>query len=482
MATTAEKITQAPNANELDIQRVFKRQQKHALALRSSTAVERLEKIKKLEEAVIARREDIKKAAAADFRKSPVEVDLSEIFPVVSEIKHTRKKLKKWMKSKRVRPTSSMLGTQARVRYEPRGVCLVISPWNYPINLTLNPLVSAIAAGNCVMIKPSEMTPNCSALLKEIISSTFDPEEVSIFEGDAEVSKALLKLPFDHIFFTGSPAIGKIVMEAASRNLTSVTLELGGKSPVVVDSSADLKKTARNIAWGKFSNNGQTCIAQDYLYVQESVKDDFLQEMRTAVAEMYGANAEELQNNPHYCRMVNSRHFERVKRLLDDAVEQGAQLVVGGDCRADDQFIAPTLLTNVSKHSAVMKEEIFGPVLPIISYDTIEQPIQEINSRPKPLAMYIYSKDKPAIERLLRETTAGGTCVNHSLVHYLHGNLPFGGVNNSGIGNSHGEYGFRAFSHERAVLRERMSSTSMLYPPYTRFTRIMTNLTLKFFS
>lgn len=482
MNTAAEQLSQAPNASENDIQRVFDKQKVHARALRKSTASERIAKLKKLEKVVLDRAEDIKKAAAADFRKPTLEVDLSEIFPIVSEIRHAKKKLKKWMKPRRVRATSSMMGTKAEIRYEPRGVCLIISPWNYPVNLTFGPLVSAIAAGNTAMIKPSEMTPHCSALMREIVTDIFDEQEVAIFEGDAQVAQALLKLPFDHIFFTGSPAIGKIVMEAASKNLTSVTLELGGKSPVIVDESANLKKAARNVAWGTFSNNGQTCIAHDHLYVHQNVKDDFLTELHKAVSEMYGATAEEQDQNPDYCRMVNSRHFERVNKLLRDAIDRGARPIIGGQTRAEENYIAPTVLTDVPQNAAVMEEEIFGPLLPIIPYSNIEQPIREINGRPKPLALYIYSRNKANIERVLEETSAGGSCVNHSLVHFLHGNLPFGGVNNSGIGNSHGYYGFRAFSHERAVLRESYSSTPMLYPPYTGFSRFMAKLTLKYFS
>lgn len=482
MNTAAEEIVQTPNANEVNIQRVFKKQQTHALALRKTSAAERLAKLEKLGQVLLDRGEDIKKAVAADFSKPELEADLSEIFPILSEIRHARKKLKKWMKPHKVSPTSSMLGTKAEVRYEPRGVCLIISPWNYPINLTFGPLVSAIAAGNTAMIKPSEMTPHSSALMREIVTSVFDEQDVAIFEGDASVAQALLKLPFDHIFFTGSPAIGKVVMEAASKHLTSVTLELGGKSPVVVDETADLKKAARNIAWGKFSNNGQTCIAQDYLYVQESVKEAFLQELQQVVSKMYGDTVEAQRRNPDYSRIVNSRHFERVNRLLRDAVDRGAHTITGGQTSAEERFVAPTVLTDVPQNASIMEEEIFGPLLPILPYKNLDQVIGEINSRPKPLALYVYSKNNRNIERILKETSAGGSCVNHSLVQFLHGNLPFGGVNNSGIGNSHGYYGFKAFSHERAVVRESFSSTPLLYPPYTKFSRLMTRLTLKFFS
>jgi len=458
---------------------VFERQREMAVRLRGSTAAARIAKLRVLEAAVNARRPAIYAALLADLRKPAAEADLSEIMPVISEIHHTVRHLKAWMRTVRVAPTMALLGTQARIRYEPKGVCLIISPWNYPINLTLGPLACAIAAGNTAILKPSEMTPNCSAVLAELIREVFDPSEVALFEGDAAVSTELLGLPFDHMFFTGSPAVGKIVMTAAAKHLSSVTLELGGKSPVLVDATADIPKAAKSVMWGKFLNVGQTCIAPDYVYVHEKVLPAFVEQAKAAITKMYGADA---QASPDYCRIVNERHFGRVKRMLDDATAHGATVAMGGAVAEADKFMAPTLLTNVDVNSLVMQEEIFGPLLPILSYSDVSAPIAHINAHPKPLALYVFSKDEGQIERILTETSAGGSCVNTTVLHFSHANLPFGGVNNSGIGSSHGIYGFKAFSHERAVLREQMSATSMLAPPYTKWVKMLIGVTMKYFS
>jgi acyl-CoA reductase-like NAD-dependent aldehyde dehydrogenase len=308
-------ITPAETRSDSTIATTFRRQQQFAISLRTSTASERIAKLKKLEAAVNKYKPALYQALAADLRKPQPEADLTEIMPVISEIHHTCKHLKSWMRTKRVRPTMALLGTKASLRYEPKGVTLIISPWNFPINLTLGPLACAIGAGDTAIIKPSEMTPNCSAILAELIRDTFSPEEIAIFEGDATVSTELLSLPFDHIFFTGSPAVGKIVMAAAAKHLASVTLELGGKSPVIVDATADAKKAAASIMWGKFVNNGQTCIAPDYVYVHEKILPTFLDEAKAAITKMYGANAE---TSPDYCRIVNDKHFARVKKLLDE--------------------------------------------------------------------------------------------------------------------------------------------------------------------
>jgi len=475
--TTA--ITPAETLRDSTIAAVFRRQQQFAMTLRTSTAAERVAKLKRLEAAVNKFRPALYQALAADLRKPQAEADLTEIMPVISEIRHTARHLKTWMAPKRVRPTMALLGTKASLRYEPKGVTLIISPWNFPVNLTLGPLACAIGAGNTAIIKPSEMTPNCSAVLAELIRETFAPEEIALFEGDAGVSTELLDLPFDHIFFTGSPAVGKIVMAAAAKHLASVTLELGGKSPVIVDATADVKKAAASIMWGKFVNNGQTCIAPDYVYVHETVMPAFLDAAKAAIAKMYGPD---VQASPDYCRIVNDKHFSRVKRLLDDATAHGGQIVTGGAMTPDQKFLAPTLLTNLDPEGAIMQEEIFGPLLPVLPYRDVNAAIGHINANPKPLALYVFSKDDAAIEKILSETTAGGSCVNITVLHFSHANLPFGGVNHSGIGSSHGVYGFKAFSHERAVLREQMSATAMLAPPYTAKVKMLIGATLKYFT
>lgn len=463
-------------------QETFQQQKRFAPTLRDTTAAQRLAKLDRLKQALEARREQIQQACAADFRKPAAEVELSEIFPVLHEIAHARRHLKKWMKPVKVAPTLAMLGTQAQIRYEPKGVCLIISPWNYPINLSFGPLVSAIAAGNTAILKPSELTPHCSRLIREIVEELFAPEEVAVFEGEAEVAQRLLALPFDHIFFTGSPAIGKVVMTAAANHLSSVTLELGGKSPAIVDETADLEKAVRDILWGKFTNNGQTCIAPDYVYVHERVREDFLDQARQQIARVFGADERAQRDNPDYCRIVNTRHFARLKALLDDARQRGARIVTGGGSDAEERFIAPTVLSDVPLDARLMQEEIFGPLLPVLGYRELDQALADINARPKPLALYVFGKDQARIEKALGHVPAGGSCVNLCVVHFLHGNLPFGGVNNSGIGNAHGWYGFKAFSHERAVLVDRFSITHWLFPPYTGKVQALIKMTSRYFA
>ena len=465
---------------EAEIRRVFERQRQTALRLRTSTREERLAKIARLKDAVMANTEEFYKAGAADFRKPPAEVDLTEIMPVIADANDVRRNLRSWMKPMGVWPSRATVGLKAWVQHEPKGRCLIISPWNYPVNLSFGPLVYAIAAGNTVILKPSEMTPNLSALMTRIVRQVFSEDEVAIFEGDARVSTALLELPFDHIFFTGSPAIGKVVMAAAAKHLTSVTLELGGKSPTIIDASADLKMAARNIMWSKYTNNGQTCIAPDHVYVHASVKDQFVQHCREALENAYGADAKAQQASPYLARIVNQRHTGRIKALLDDASKRGARTLTGGSVDESSCYIAPTLLDNIPDDAKIMQEEIFGPLLPVIAYTDLDDVIRRINADPKPLALYLWSRTEANISKVMSQTTSGGACINHTIVQFLHGNLPFGGVNNSGIGNSHGIYGFKAFSHERAVVRTRFALATMFFPPYTDFMRKMVKLLIKF--
>jgi aldehyde dehydrogenase (NAD+) len=460
------------------IDTVFAQQKDYALELRKSDYRQRLAVLKRFETAFRGALDRIHESAAADFGKPGAEVDLAEIMPVLTELKHVRKHLKEWMKPEPVKVTISMLGTKSKIVKEPKGVTLVVSPWNYPFNLTFGPMMWAIAAGNTVIIKPSEMTPKMSEVIGQIVKEALRPEEVSMFEGEADVASYLTNLPFDHIFFTGSPAVGKHVMAAAAKNLTSVTLELGGKSPVIVDKSANLKKASKSIGWGKFNNNGQTCIAPDYIYVHESIKDKFVAEMTATIKSQYGLGADAGANSD-YCRVVNAGHHGRITRLLDDAKAKGGVVLTGGEVATESQFIAPTLIEGMSDDSAIMQEEIFGPLLPIITYSDINEVISYINAKPKPLALYIYSKDNKLTDKVIRETSAGDTCVNQTVMHFLHPNLPFGGVNNSGIGKSGGVWGFRAFTHERSVLVDKHSSLSMFYPPYTPGVRKVIKATMK---
>lgn len=444
---------------------VFRRQRATALRLRSSTAAERIASLVKLRDKFIANTNIWYEAAYADFRKPAGEVDVAEILPVVIEANNAIRNLKSWMKPTRVRPTLLMAGNSGEIKYEPRGRCLIISPWNYPVNLTFGPLVSAVAAGNTAILKPSELTPHLAAAMAQFVRTVFPEDEVALFEGDATVSQALLELPFDHIFFTGSPAIGRDVMAAAARHLTSVTLELGGKSPTIVDDSADLDLAAQNILWSKYTNDGQTCIAPDHVFVHERVKDAFVARCRAKLEKAYGTDGESQKTSPHLARIVNRRHAERVRSLLDDATSRGARVLAGGMVSVADNFIAPTLLDNIPGDAKINSEEIFGPLLPIYGFTDLDEVIRQINANPKPLALYIFSRNNANIERVMQETTSGGACINHTVMQYLHGHLPFGGVNNSGIGNAHGHFGFRTFSHERAVVRNRLSFAASLFSP-----------------
>ena len=410
--------------------------------------------IRKNEAAIIA-------AIAQDFGKPETETLLTEILPVLQEIKHTKRHLKSWMRPKRVAPTLVTFGTSGKVRPEARGVCLIIAPWNYPLNLAFGPLVSCLAAGNAAIIKPSEMTPATSALVARIVADTFPPELVTVIEGSVDASKALLALPFDHIFFTGSPAVGKIVMSAAAKTLASVTLELGGKSPTIIGPDADPKRAANWIIFGKFSNAGQTCIAPDHLYIHASIKDAFMIELRARIVKTYGHSTK----SPNLARIVNSFHADRLSGLLDDATQKGAQVSLGGG--RDGTHIEPTLIEAVTPQMDIDHEEIFGPVLPIMAYDDLDTVIAQINARPKPLSLYIFDKNTARVDRIIAQTSSGQVGVNLTSLQFSHASLPFGGVKNSGIGSAHGHYGFRAFSNERAVLTNHFSPISLMFPPYT---------------
>ncbi len=463
----------------VELQRIFDLQKAHQFKVGNTTAAERKAKLKRLHEAVLRYREDIRKALFDDFGKHPSEVDLSEIYPVTAEIKHAKRQINKWLGKNRRSTPLALMGASSRIKYEPKGVVLIISPWNFPINLTLGPLVSAVAAGNCVMIKPSEMTPHTSALIKRIISDIFEESEVAVIEGSVKTAEPLLELPFNHIFFTGSPAVGKIVMQAAAKNLASVTLELGGKSPTIVDETANISTAAKRIAWGKYLNNGQVCIAPDYVLVHESKQAELQKALKKTLKAFY---TEDASNAPSYSRIVNGRHYQRLKATVEDAFEQGANVVEGGKFKDDQNFISPTILTDVAMDSRVMQEEIFGPILPIIPFKDVDEAIAIINEKEKPLALYIYSSSKGNINRLLNNTRAGGTCINHNEIHFFNLHLGFGGVNNSGIGRGHGDEGFKAFSNPRGIMHQHMpNALDLLMPPYNNFKQRLIDLTIKWF-
>lgn len=469
--------------NSLDISSIhqlFTLQQTKQFEVANYSVDERKEKLRKLQNAIEnTHREAIREALLHDFGKSQAEADLTEIFPTVSEIKYVIANLSKWTRKQRVTTPLPLIGSTSYIQYEPKGVCLVISPWNFPLLLAISPLVSAIAAGNTVIVKPSEHTPQTSAVIQQLVNQVFAPHEAAVIVGGVEVSTALLALPFNHIFFTGAPEIGKIVMAAAAKHLTSVTLELGGKSPTIIDETADISVAAKRLAWGKCLNAGQICVAPDYVFVHENQRDTLIKELERNIQMLFNGNPE---TSPDYTRMVNERHTVRVERYLQDAVLKGARVVSGGKSDAKRKYIEPTLVVDVPLDSDLMTQEIFGPVLPILTYKKLEEVTQFINARQKPLALYVYSKSSKNIDFLLKNTRAGGTVVNHNNIHFSNHYLPFGGSNNSGIGKAHGFFGFRAFSNERGVLKQYLPSAIDLFmPPYTDFKRKLISLVVKWF-
>lgn len=451
---------------EEKIDLTFKAQQAYKYTLRKFDTSKRIAYLRKLQSVIEKHEVKIYEALHQDLRKSNFESAVTELIFVYGELDYAIKNLSSWMKPKRIGMTMSNPFAKNRIYYEPKGVCLIISPWNYPFQLTIGPLISAIAAGNCVIIKPSELSPATSKIVGEIINEAFDSQEVACFEGNADVSTALLKLPFDHIFFTGSTNIGKVVMAAASKNLTSVTLELGGKSPTIIDKDVNLEKAAEKIAWGKLVNSGQTCIAPDYVFVHEQQHDEFISLYKAAAKKMYFKTAEDIDPKT-YGKIINQNHYQRLKGLVDEAVQKGARIDFGGEFDEKNQTINPVVLSKMPNGAKVMEEEIFGPILPIITYSNLDEVITQINEKSKPLALYIFSKNGKNIKHIIKNTSAGGTCVNDVLIHISNPKLPFGGVNGSGMGASHGFYGFKNFSHERAIMfQRRLDFNQLIYPPY----------------
>jgi aldehyde dehydrogenase (NAD+) len=449
-------------------QDIFNRQMRHQYVLARTTAAVRIEKLQRLHDTLLGNRKAMEAALWQDLHKSPTETVISELGFVCGEIRHTIQNLRSWMHPQHVPTPMVAFGARSEIRYEPKGVCLILSPWNFPFNLTFNPLVAAVAAGNCVIVKPSEFAPASAALMKKIVQECFPPEEVSLFEGDASVAKALMELPFHHVFFTGSPQIGKSVMQAAAQHLSSVTLELGGKSPVIIDESADLDVAAAKVAWVKCMNMGQLCTAPDYVLVPERLHDRFVEKVADCIKRYYGETADARRQSPDLCRLIHERHFDRVKNLLDDAVQQGGQVAAGGTTVREERFIDPTVLTHIPDTAKIWEEEIFGPLLPVRTYQTLEEAVGYVNGKPKPLALYIFSLNNKNTEYLLSETRSGGVTVNDCSTHFYNLELPFGGANNSGIGRCHGEFGFLEFSHMRGVLRQArlFPTTNLLLPPY----------------
>jgi len=461
-----EPAVAAPAA-PAEVARIFAAQQANRWRVARSTVAERRAKLARLAAAIAARREEIAAAAHADFRKPAAEVELSEVHAMLAEIRHARAHLARWMRPRRVPTPLLLFGTASEVRSEPRGVVLILAPWNYAFSLVIAPLVAAVAAGNCAILKPSEKAPHTSALLGRFIADVFDESEVAVVEGGAETAEALLALPFDHVFFTGGARIGRVVMAAAARHLSSVTLELGGKTPAVVDETADLRAAAERVVWGKFWNAGQTCVAPDFVLVHAAVAGAFVEEAKRALADFYGPGEADRSRTPDLCRMVDDAAFARLTDVLERAVAAGAVVETGGCTDAAQRYVAPAILSRVTMDSPVMEEEIFGPILPVLTWTDLDEALARIRPLGKPLALYVFSRSRAAVEHILSHTTAGGTAVNTVLMHYANPNLPFGGVGGSGMGSYHGVHGFRALSHERAVLRQRWPALArVFFPPY----------------
>ena len=432
-----------------DMERVFNLQRAHQWKMKATTAEQRKAKLERLKTAVESRGNEIVAAVQQDTRKPEAEIRVTEYGGVIANIQRNIDNLDEWMKPVDVVPSLNDQD-RAQIVREARGVCLILGPWNFPIGLVFGPLAAAVAAGNCCMVKLSDLCPATARVAGEIIREAFDENEVALFEGDVDVAEALLELPFNHIFFTGSTRVGKLVMAAAARNLATVTLELGGKSPVIVDETADIGEVAAALAAAQQFNGGQACISPDYVFVTEKQKDELVETFKARVNENLYSEDGKLRKDA-IAQIVNDRNFERIRKLFDDAVAKGATVAAGGTLEEADRTVHPTLLTGVTPEMAIMQEEIFAPVVPVMTYESIDDVVEYIESGDKPLALYIFSHDRDVVDKVLRGTSSGGVTVNGFFSHYLENNLPFGGVNQSGMGSYHGEFGFRTFSHERGV-------------------------------
>lgn len=426
----------------------------------------------RLQQAIRRREAEINLALREDLGKAPFESYMTEVGLTLSELTYTLAHLDRWMQEKRVPTPLSQFHARSFTVPEPYGVVLVMAPWNYPFLLTMEPLIGALAAGNCCVLKPSEEAPRTSAVIASLVEEIYPPKYVAVVEGDRKVSVELLEQRFDYIFFTGSVSVGKLVMAQAARHLTPVTLELGGKSPCIVDETADLSLAAKRIVFGKFLNSGQTCVAPDYVLVQRSVQEPFLQELCRWTKRQLGR---EPLANPNYPRMVNERHYDRVMHLL-----AGELAVIGGYGRRQTLQIAPTILREVSPEAPVMQEEIFGPVLPVLAFDRIEEAIRFVKGREKPLALYLFTADRKTRVRILRQVPFGGGCINDTVIHLATSAMGFGGVGNSGMGSYHGRDSFDTFSHRKSIVdKSTWMDLPVRYQPYHKWKEALLRIFLK---
>lgn len=448
------------------VKEVFHRQTEFFQSGQTKNYAFRKHSLERLRKAIRSKEKKIMEALKKDLNKSKFEAYSTEIGVVLKEIQFVLSNLKKWMKPTKTTTPITHVGSSSYIYPEPYGVTLIIAPWNFPFQLAISPLIGAIAAGNCAVIKPSELAPHTSRVVKEIISQNFGIEYVTVIEGGIETNQKLLEKSFDYIFFTGSPRVGKIVMEAAAKHLTPVTLELGGKSPCIVHKDANIPLAAKRIAWGKFINAGQTCIAPDYIYVHQKVKDDFLSQLTTEIRKIYGKNA--LQNR-NYTRIINERHFDRLTKFISDE-----NVYFGGRVKKEKLLIEPTILTDVSWDDEVMKEEIFGPVLPVMEYEHLTDVYEGIENSPKPLALYLFTESEAVEEEVIETVSFGGGSINDTIYHFANPHLPFGGVGTSGMGAYHGKASFDTFTHYKGVLKQTTSfDLPMRYPNTKNALRIV---------
>lgn len=453
-----------------EIKSLFEAQGKKRWAVVNTTAKDRIVKLQKLRKAIVDRQQEFYDAVWADFHKPRTEAWLTEVFPALEEIDYNIAHLPDWMEDKPASWSWMFPLNRSVSHFEPKGRVLIMAPWNYPFLLFIAPVAAAVAAGNVVIAKPSHKTLHVSEFLESLIAGVFEQDEVAVVQGaGAEVGNRLLALPFDHMFFTGSPQVGAHVAECAAKVHAGVTLELGGKSPSIVLDDVKIADAAKKIAWGKCLNAGQTCIAPDYVLCPRNLVQPLADAIADNIMKMYGDTEEARRSSENFVRIVESKAVERHKALIEDAIAKGAKAVIGGAvyCESADRYTPATVLTGVTPDMDIMQGEIFGPILPIVAYDSLDEAIQFVQSRPKPLALYIFGKSERDIDRVLRETTSGSTCVNHCILQIENLSVPFGGIGMSGTGNYHGIYGFKTFSHERNVMHQgAFDPLSFLYPPY----------------
>jgi aldehyde dehydrogenase (NAD+) len=442
-----------------DIKDIIQKQREFFASGKTKEAAFRIKYLRLLENSILSHEKDILTALKKDLNKASFEAYATEVGMVLSELSFMIRKLTGWSKPKRIKTTIVNQIASSKVYPEPYGIALIMSPWNYPFQLTMEPLIGAIAAGNCVVVKPSKDSPYTSEVIEVVLKEVFPKSYVTVVQGGREANLSLLEQKFDYIFFTGSPTVGKVVMEAAAKHLTPITLELGGKSPCIVDETANLELAAKRIVWGKFINAGQTCVAPDYLLVHPAIKEQLLQKMKSYIIQFYGKHP---CSNENYPKIINEKHYHRLLNLIE-----GEDIVIGGNGSLITQQIEPTILDHITWNSEIMKEEIFGPILPVLEFRDLSEIIKNITDRPKPLAFYYFTESKTNERRLLRNISFGGGCINDTLMHLVTSYMPFGGVGESGMGRYHGKASFDTFSHQKSILKKSTKlDIPLRYPPY----------------